>query len=274
MFKSTQGKYAGRSKATVIDNRDPLKKGRIRVTHPLLGDTSWIEYLKVPGQFNTPSIGDVVFVECESGIYEYPVAWGNATKSEKGVSTVPDKFKRDIPTNRGWQTPNGHSLELDDGQANLNQNPVDNDYTTKDRGIRVTSTAGNKIHIIEDSDNGNTYILIQDVNGNLIKLDYNNNHLTINSIGTTQFDTGNDRDDSVGGNLKIDVVGNVTINCTDANINSSGNTNVTAGGNTVVNASEIQLNGTAGDILTTTTDPLVDLITGVPTVGVPTVKSG
>lgn len=59
---------------------------------------------------------------------------------------------------------------------------------------------------------------------------------------------------------------------------------ITAGGTTVkvlangnvdiVSAKDITLNGQAGDVLTTMTDSVVDLITGVPTVGVINVKAG
>ena len=42
-------KYVSRSKAKVIDNRDPFNRGRIVVDHPLLGETVWIEYLHYTG---------------------------------------------------------------------------------------------------------------------------------------------------------------------------------------------------------------------------------
>ena len=123
MFRSKdiQGnvKYSSRSKAKVIDNRDPLKRGRIRIEHPLLGKTSWIDYLRTPGTFNVPSIGDLVYVEADAGEAQYPVAWGNVTKGLDESPDVPETFKRDIPTNRGMYTPLGHTFEMDDGEANL-----------------------------------------------------------------------------------------------------------------------------------------------------------
>lgn len=67
---------------------------------------------------------------------------------------------------------------------------------------------------------------------------------------------------------------NVTINASkDVNI-SCNSANVTASGKVSVKASTIELNGSAGEILTTATDPVVDTIFGLPTKGVPTVKSG
>ncbi len=283
-------KYAGRSKAKVLDTRDPLKRGRIIVDHPLLGDTVWIDYVGEPNAFNPPKIGDIVYVEADSGWSTHPIAHGRAIKGEDSQPEIPEEFRRLVPTNRGLHTPGGHKIEMDDGVAPITQNPQDTNFTTQNRGIRVTSTAGNKVHIIEDVDSGNTYILIQDVGGNLLKLDYKNNQLTINSIGKTQIDTatdktetvgakdtltvGADKEETIGGKLKITVTGDCEITCAKAKITSSGDTEVTAGGNAKVTAAQIQLNGTAGDVLTTATDPVVDLITGVPTVGVPTVKAG
>lgn len=53
-----------------------------------------------------------------------------------------------------------------------------------------------------------------------------------------------------------------------------GDANIEVQGKAVLKASEINLNGSSGQILTTLTDPVVDLITGLPTQGVPTVKAG
>ena len=203
-------KYIARTKAIVIDNRDPQSRGRVRVITPLHGETPWIDYLFVPGHFSVPSINDIVYVECDTGEEEYMAAWGNLAKGERADPETPARFKRTIPTNRGLHTPNGHFFEMDDGLANVVDAPDDTQYTTESRGVRLTTKAGNKIHIAEDTDGGIQHILLEDVNGNLIKLDYKDNHLTINSVGTTQFDTASNRDDTVGGNKTQVVTGNKT----------------------------------------------------------------
>jgi uncharacterized protein involved in type VI secretion and phage assembly len=69
------------------------------------------------------------------------------------------------------------------------------------------------------------------------------------------------------GSFTLDIQGDVTVN-------SSGDVNVTASGDANVTGSSINLNGSSGQVLTTLTDPVVDLITGVPTIGVPTVNAG
>src|SRR3989304_2406792 len=211
-INSGRSKFTGSSRAAVIDNRDPLKRGRIRVDHPQLGNTTWIDYLRLPFQFDVPGIGDIVYIECDSGFYTHPFAWGNKTKGQDDQPDIPEDFRRDVPTNRGFYTPNGHKIELDDGVATLTDGPEDTNYTTEKRGIRGTSAAGNKIHIIEDADAGNQYILLQDAGGNLIKLDYKNNELTISSIGKTNINTSTDQNETIGGNLTINVTGNTIIN--------------------------------------------------------------
>lgn len=272
-------KYSGRSKAIVIDNRDPLKRGRVVVDHPLLGNTVWIDYVREPGVFSVPSIGDVVFVECDSGEYEFAVASGIVTKGEDANPFLPSDFKRDIPTNRGFFSPGGHSLEFDDGVATVTDAPKDNTYTTTKRGIRITSTANNRIHIIEDANAGEQYILLQDAGGNLIKMDYKNNQLTINSIGKTKIDTATDKTETVGGNETTTITGNQnkTVNGNQSDtiqgnltITINGSCDIKATGATTVEGSNITLKSPAnslnGGVVTDNTinnDP----ITGIPLQG-------
>jgi hypothetical protein len=269
-------KYTGRSKAKVLDTRDPLKRGRIIVDHPLLGDTVWIDYVGEPNMFNPPKIGDLVYVEADSGWYTHPIAHGRAIKGPDTQPEIPESFRRLVPTNRGLHTPGGHKVELDDGEAPITDNPQDTNFTTKNRGIRVTSTGGNKVHIIEDVDSGDTYILIQDAGGNLIKLDYKNNQLTINSIGKTKIDTATDKDETVGGNETQAVTGNRTKNV-DGNetdtiggnlqITITGNADILATGATTIKGSNITLKSPANSInggVVTDNTANNDPITGIP----------
>mgnify|MGYP001582407957 CR=1 FL=1 len=260
MFRIRDGygkpKYVGRSRAVVVDNRDPLKRGRIMVDSPVLGETVWIDYLKLPHQFDVPSIGDVVYIECDGGEYEFPVAWGNITKGLDESPEIPTVFKRAVPTNRGFYTPEGHTLEFDDGESRPTNSPKDTDLTTKSRGIRITSSQNNKIHIIEDDDNSKQYILIEDKTGNMIKLDYKENELTIKSLGKTIFDTAEDRTDTIGGNLIVNVTGdanitadgNVTVSTPgDATVSANGNATISAQGNASISANgNAEFKGTGG----------------------------
>lgn len=85
--------------------------------------------------------------------------------------------------------------------------------------------------------------------------------------GTVTLTANQDVDINAQGKINFIVQG-------DATINTQGKCNITSSGKTTIKASEIDLNGSTGMILTTATDPVVDNITGVPTMGVVTVKSG
>lgn len=165
-------RYAGRSKALVTDNRDPEGRGRIKVNHLLLGeDTVWIPYLTAPGTYTVPDIGDVVFVEADTGIYTHPIAWGNFTK--KGGGAVPDTFLRPNPTNRGMYSKSGHLFELDDG-------------TGSDKvgaGVRVTTSGLHIFHMIDDE--AETNITLKDSAGNGFVLDTLTNTYTLQVTDTT-----------------------------------------------------------------------------------------
>ena len=140
------------------DNVDPEKRGRIRVNHPLLGDDSvWIPYLTVANMYSVPRVGDIVFIEADTGFYTHPIAWGNFTK--KGGGAVPDTFLRSEPSNMGMYSPNNHLLELDDGITALGTGS----------GIKLTSTKGSKFHIIDDPTD--LSIVTEDSLGNISRLD-------------------------------------------------------------------------------------------------------
>lgn len=183
MFRSKDAlnkpKYIGTSRAVVTDNRDPGQRGRIQIDHAILGQTSWIPYLNVPGMFSAPSIGDIVFVTCESGEPEHSYAWGNITKGNKAKPELPDRFKRDIPTNRGIYSPGGNYIELDDGEA-----ASYTQKTTKKRGIHITSTSGHTISIKDDPENGVEVIEIRDKSGDGISFDSKNKIVELLSKGT------------------------------------------------------------------------------------------
>lgn len=250
--KDTYGKhrYAGRSKAQVLDNRDPANKGRIQVKHPILGETVWIDYLRQPNQFDVPSIGDVVYVECDTGEHEFPIAHGNLTLGYPGKAVLPDAFKRNVPSNRGFFTPGGHLIEMDDGESKPTKSPNDKDLTTKNRGIRITSKDGYKIHIMEDPDNGKQQILIEAKDGSFMKLDVDNNSMDIHSVGKYNVDAGGDAKivtptkvtvdtpaTEVTGTLKVG--GNATL---DANLQVTGTSQL--GGGVPLLLSTAQMVGT------------------------------
>jgi phage gp45-like len=107
--------------------------------------------------------------------------------------------------------------------------------------------------------------------------------LTMNPDGTLELTTEDsitvtckkDLTATISGKCNIHTDGDTTIDAGGkVTVNAGGDAAIKASGNATVDASAINLNGKAGQILTTATDPIVDAITGIPTVGVPTVSAG
>lgn len=169
-------KYTGRSVAKVIDNVDPRKEGRIRVFHPFIGESGWIDYLRLPGQFSVPKIEDLVYLEADAGNLEFPIAWGNLTKEDD--ADIPEAFKRSKPTNRGMFTPGGHLLELDDGTGLTG---------LQNKGVRLTTSGGKKIHLIEDFVAQDNKILLEDEIGDKIEIDVITSLITITTANGSIF---------------------------------------------------------------------------------------
>ena len=260
-------KLVGRSKARVLDNRDPLKRGRIIVDHPQLGQTTWIQYLHDPHAFDAPSVGDIVYVEVDAGIFTHPVAWGNTTKGQDAAPELPTAFQREIPTNRGFYTPGGHLIEFDDGIGVLTQDPNETETSSNKRGIRITTQGENRIHIMEDSVNGDNFIMIRDFGGNLIKLDYGAKEITISSIGDTNTFTFKDEKKEIQGKFTTDVAKTIDINAgEDVNLFTNKNMIFTATQNIKIGSSGATENLVLGQAFKT----LYNAHTHIGNLGIPT----
>jgi hypothetical protein len=203
-------RYVTRSRAKVIDNNDPLARGRIRVEHPLLGQTVWIDYLNVPGMFSVPDIDDVVYVECDVGYKTHPIAWGNLTTGDDEPD-IPEEFQRITPTNRGFYTPGGILIELDDGTG----------LTNVGQGIKITSATGNIISILDDETAAKGLITLETTGGLTLTLNGTTDEALIETNGgasveingvTDTIDISTDAGDSVVLNPQGITVTDVTEN--------------------------------------------------------------
>jgi uncharacterized protein involved in type VI secretion and phage assembly len=94
-------KYFGKYRATVINNIDPMRKGRVQVqvpdVHSLTPSTWAMPCLPVAGLqagfYTTPPIGAGVWVEFEQGDADYPIwvgaFWGSSAEMPTLANTVP-----------------------------------------------------------------------------------------------------------------------------------------------------------------------------------------
>lgn len=117
---STPARYYGKYRAVVVQNVDPLQRGRVQVS---LGDagpipTSWAEPC-IPaaglnsGVFTVPQVGAGVWVEFEQGEPDNPIwvggYWGSAAETPINAKVVP-------PLVNGFtiQTTLGNTIQVSD----------------------------------------------------------------------------------------------------------------------------------------------------------------
>jgi hypothetical protein len=103
------------------------------------------------------------------------------------------------------------------------------------------------------------------------------------ATGDVQFQTQGKLSGQVTGDVQLNAQGDATVQAGgkvsvtaggDASVDATGDVAVKAGGNAKIDASKIMLNGSSGQVLTTVSSPLVDNITGAPSMGVETVTAG
>jgi hypothetical protein len=260
--------YSGISRAIVIDINDPLKRGRIRVNSTVLGETGWIPYLTSPGSFSVPSKNDVVYIECDGGYYEHPIAWGNLNRGDDGDLQFPEEFQRVAPTNRGLYTPKGSLIELDDGST----------LADTDSGIRLTGHNGTKfaVNAFDDS------ITAEVVFGDTFELSAANGFqvATPAAGGTSLSMKGGSVDitGATGVNISSGALGDVTVTSGGALEITSGaaaDLTITGGGNAalVLSGGTVALGGPAGELLDLV-DQIIDVVdetlTNITAITVPT----
>lgn len=124
-------------------------------------------------------------------------------------------------------------------------------YIDKDGNYSVTSDSGPSFKLTKNT------VELNDSVGEKIVLDKASKTITIDA---------KDLKINIKNAMSVTVSGDVTLNCK--------NVDVTASNNATITAKEINLNGDMGEVLTTKTMPLVDNITGQPSIGVRNVKAG
>jgi hypothetical protein len=183
--------YLGSSKAIVIDNKDPNQAGRVRVYSSVYGESPWIHCLTIDdGFFAPPDIGTVVYIEADGGDPDFIIVTGIVNDGDPLNPDTPTSFRRSVPTNRGWVTPGtldatgryitqnaGHRIELDDGIA-LDSNGVIT-HTKESRGIRLTTSSGHYLHLLEEETDGTqqNHIALGTLDGQSVQLIDDNDQL-------------------------------------------------------------------------------------------------
>jgi hypothetical protein len=146
----------------------------------------------------------------------------------------------------------------------------------------VTSDEGPNAQVNTNS------VILDDSVGEKITLDRDAKTLTIdagtwkvNVTGAATIDVKGNTTINVGGTANIKIEGAATVKAASLDANIEGQAkikcktlNAEAAGQAKIKAATISLNGEMGQVITTSTMPTWDLITGIPSVGVPNVKAG
>lgn len=241
---------------------------------------------------------DVLVIEQTGDSGAVPTIYKNCLSSQ-GMGSIADYFEAALRPSTIQTVKNGPITFKDQDGAVVFLQCLDG---VAEKGIIIGSfnNPNRKTNLIDDSPklqgeyNGVNVLVNTDGSCSIkFKGPTDNKGAATSSVGQTEFKIETDgsfqfdhskvtiRGDK-SGTVTITSSADTTINCVNANINSSADTKVVAGGacditssgNTVVTAAEIHLNGSAGQILTTISDPVIDSIFGTPTEGIPTVKSG
>lgn len=107
------GKYYGKYAGSVVDNKDPEKRGQLRVVVSGISGKAapvWAKPCLPYGHFFIPDVGTPVWVEFEGGHPDFPIWVGVWVAKDK----TPEEAKVTPPTHRVIQTPSGHTIELSD----------------------------------------------------------------------------------------------------------------------------------------------------------------
>lgn len=134
------------------------------------------------------------------------------------------------------------------------------EFISKDNNYSLKSLIG-KTNIQLNTNS----IILDDASGDKITIDKDNKKITL------ECETWNVE---VKGKATINVSGSASVTAGSINIKSNGTTNLNSSGPVTVTAPMVNINGSSGAVMTDTLNPVVDLITGVPSIGVKNVRSG
>ncbi len=169
--------YYGKYRGIVVDNKDPEKRGRLKLQIPSVladQDSDWalpcLPYggFAQQGLFLIPDVDAQVWVEFEEGDIHRPIWVGTFWQQE---SDTPEDAAKEEPTTRLLQTNSGHILQFDDeeGEETFRLfHPADAEILIDKNGtISLTDTSG--AVLIMDAENSE--IILEDANGNIMTMD-------------------------------------------------------------------------------------------------------
>ena len=148
-------KYYGKYRGTVVNNIDPLSRGRIQVIVPEVSSlvpTSWAVPCWPPGGYHTPAPGAGVWIEFEQGDPDYPIWTGNFPGSAlpNDVPVASHLSPPGVPQST-MATPLQHSITVSDSPATgiMMRTPLSAMISVTDAGgVIITNGKGATIMLV------------------------------------------------------------------------------------------------------------------------------
>lgn len=238
--EETSPDQRGVAVATVADNEDPEKKGRVKLSYPWRDsdkDSTWAQ-VATPmsgseyGAFFLPEVGDAVLVAFENGDIHHPFVIGSLWTGQKKPpenNSSGDNDKRVIESRKG------HRLEFDDNKSEAK--------------VTIETDAGHKI--VLDDKSGSEKITIEDKSGsNTIEMDSANGEVSITgqntiSLSASKIELAADSKVDISGKGEVNVEGKGKVSVESKGqleLKSSGIAKLKSSGIVQVKGTLIQLN--------------------------------
>lgn len=193
------GRYYSLYPGIVVDNKDPEKRGRIKVKMPSILNGETLVQWAVPmganlagkgtGSFFPPYIGDVVDVMFEHGDLDFPVYVGGFW----ATAELPEAFKNGYPNVKGWVFKSGQKILVSEvsGKTQVSILNGENgaffvmDDTAGKEAIYLTHKLGSTIQIQK-----NGSITLATYDGGMLFINTEKKETTLKSADGTFFTVG------------------------------------------------------------------------------------
>jgi uncharacterized protein involved in type VI secretion and phage assembly len=152
LIERVEGRYFGKYRGQVTDNKDPDNLGRVKAKVPrLLGEqeTGWAlpafiyGGAKEQGLFAVPDVGAGIWIEFEAGDPSYPVWTGTWYAAEAIPESAP-------PGRKVFKTKSGHKIVFDD-DADTVEIADSNDNSVKMDSGTIRISAGSATTVVIDA---------------------------------------------------------------------------------------------------------------------------
>lgn len=253
-------RYYGIYRATVSDNLDPDKRGRIKIICPQVGQSAQCERWVMPamaggggsgrGFFFAPEIDDTVWVSFYEGSPSHPeVYWGGWFGQSDAGSEVPEGLRppaSDLPEKKGIVTRAGHSLIFNDeaGKESVTiiwNKPKDGDASLSDR-TKTAALNPSKSAVFSFDKNGGLFV--KTLSSFLFQIDEDKKTVTLTTPdGSMLFFAKN-------GSINLIHKSGSSISMTDSSIDIAGKATMAvniSGQNVILNGGGVLVGGKAID---------------------------